>query len=308
MADTTVRRRKHPMTDVVRRIRAVAVKMGAVRARVLFGQATSNLRILPSWIIVGAQRCSSSSIFKYLIAHPQVAAPCIKEIHYFDNNYWRGVNWYLGHFPTRKGNRITGEGTPYYMAHPLALRRIDRDLPGVKIIVVLRNPVDRAYSHFIHERALGREPYASFADAIAHEPERIAGEEEKMLADPMYYSYNHQNFSYVARGRYAEQIERLYEIFPRDRVTVLSNERLSVEPAKVYAELLKFLGLPHHELQQYRRHNERSYAPMDPAVRARLQEYFAPENERLFKLLGTDFGWNAPVTKEQAAPSLQKLG
>jgi len=291
------------MTDVVRRVRALAVKMGAVRARVMFGQATSSLRILPSWIIVGAQRSSSSSVFKYLTAHPQVGAPCVKEIHYFDNNYHRGLNWYLGHFPTRSGHCISGEGTPYYMAHPHAPRRIANDLPGVKIIVVLRNPVDRAYSHFIHERALGREPYASFADAIAHEPERIAGEEEKMLTDPAYYSYNHQNFSYVARGRYAEQIERLFETFARDRVLVCSSERLSMEPAQVYSELLSFLGLPPYGLQQYRRHNERSYAPMDPGTRARLQDYFAPENERLFKLLGTDFGWNSPVSKECAAPS-----
>jgi len=298
MADSAIRRSKHPTTDVVRRIRDLAVKMGAMRARVRFGQATSSLRILPSWIIVGAQRSSSSSIFKYLVAHPQVGAPIAKEIHYFDNNYRRGLNWYLGHFPIRKGARITGEGTPYYLAHPLAPHRIAKDLPGVKLIVVLRNPVDRAYSHFIHERALGREPYASFAEAIEHEDERIAGEEEKMIADPTYYSFNHQNFSYVARGRYAEQIERLFEIFPRERVMIFSNERLSMEPAKVYAEILSFLGLPPYELQRFRRHNQRSYAPMDPGVHARLQDYFAPDNERLYKLLGTDFGWNSPVNKE----------
>lgn len=285
------------MTDVLRRIRGLAVKMGAVRVRVLFGQATSGLRILPNWIIVGAQRSSSSSLFKYLTAHPQVGAPCEKEVHYFDNNYHRGIHWYLGHFPTRNGNRITGEASPYYMAHPWAPRRIAKDLPDVKILAVLRNPVDRAYSHFIHERALRREPYASFADALAHESERIAGEEEKMLADPSYYSYNHHNFSYVARGRYAEQIERLFDLFSRERVMVLSSERLSVEPAKVYAEILKFLGLPAYEPRQFVRHNERNYAPMDAQVHARLHDYFAPPNERLFNLLGTDFGWNAPVTK-----------
>jgi hypothetical protein len=302
MPETTIRRRKHPMTDVVRRIRDLAVNLGAVRARVRFGQATSGLRILPSWIIAGAQRSSSSSVFKYLIAHPQVGAPAVKEIHYFDNNYHRGLNWYLGHFPLRQGGRITGEGSPYYLAHPLAPRRIAKDLPSVKLLVVLRNPVDRAYSHFIHERALGRECYASFAEAIEHEDERIAGEEEKMLADPTYNSHNHRNFSYVARGRYAEQIERLFDTFPRERVMVFSSERLSVEPARVYAEILTFLGLPPYELQRFRRHNQRSYAPMDPAVRARLQEYFTPENERLYKLLGTDFGWNSPVNQECVAP------
>jgi len=290
------------MTDVTRRIRGLAVKVGLKRARVLFGQATSNWRILPSWIVVGAQRSSSSSVYKYLVSHPQVGPALVKEVHYFDNNYYRGTNWYLGHFPTRKGGRISGEASPYYLAHPHATRRIAKDLPEVKILAVLRNPVDRAYSHYIHERALNREPYASFAEAIAHEQERIAGEEEKMLVDPTYYSYAHQNFSYVARGRYIEQVERLFELFPQDRVMVFSSERLSREPGKVYAEMLTFLGLPPFELQRFRRHNARSYEPMQPDVRARLQDYFAPENEKLFKLLGADFGWNSVVSEECVAP------
>lgn len=293
---------KRPTTDVRRRIRAFAVRVGVKRARVLFGQATSSLRILPSWIVVGAQRSSSSSVYKYLVSHPQVAPALVKEVHFFDNNYCRGIHWYLAHFPMRKPGRITGEASPYYLAHPHAASRIARDLPGVKILVVLRNPVDRAYSHYIHERALNREPYASFAEAIAHEQERIAGEEERMLADPAYYSYAHQNYSYVARGRYIEQIERLFELFSRDRVRIVSSERLSQEPATVYAEMLAFLGLPPFELQRFRRHNARSYEPMDPGVRARLQDYFAPENDRLFKLLGTDFGWNSAVSKECVAP------
>jgi hypothetical protein len=285
---------------VVRKIRAAAAKAGVVRAQVLFGRATSHWRLLPSWIVVGAQRSSSSSVYKYLVSHPQVGQSVVKEIHYFDNNYHRGINWYLGHFPARQGNRITGEATPYYIAHPLALQRIAKDLPEVKILLVLRNPVDRAYSHFIHQRALGREPYASFAEAIDHEAERIRGEAERMLADPTYYSFAHQNYSYVARGRYAEQIERLYQLFPRKRVMVFSSERLSQEPSVVYAEMLAFLGLPPFALQRFRHHNARSYAPMDPQVRSRLQEIFAPENERLFKLLGTDFGWNQTVPEEAA--------
>lgn len=296
-----VHKSKHPMTDVVRRLRAAANKVGVTRARVLFGQATSNLRLAPSWIVVGAQRSSSSSVYKYLTSHPQVGPAVVKEIHYFDNHYHRGFNWYLGHFPLRKPGRMAGEATPYYLAHPLAPRRIAKDLPGVKILVALRNPVDRAYSHFIHERALGREPYSSFADAIAHEPERIAGEEEKLLADPSYYSFAHQNFSYIARGRYAGQLERIFELFPRERVMVFSSERLSRQPSQVYAEMLQFLGLPPYELERFRRHNARSYPPMDPEVRARLQDYFAPENEKLSKLLGADFGWNAPVNKECVA-------
>lgn len=287
-------------SELLRRMRAGAAKLGSVRARQAFGQATSRWRMLPQWLVVGAQRCGTSSLYEYLVHHPQVCRAAKEEVHYFDNNYHRGLNWYRGNFAlvggasaTARGNnhKVTGEASPYYLAHPLALDRIARDLPGVKILVVLRNPTDRAYSHHYHECRMGCETL-SFEEALDREPERLAGEADRIRENPTYYSFAHQNFSYVTRGHYADQMERLFQLFPRSDVMVICSERMLRETAAVYAEVLSFLGLPPHTLRRFPRHSAGRYSPMNPATRARLQALFAPENERLFKLLGTDWGWN----------------
>lgn len=290
--------------EFLRRMRAGADKLGYRRARLAFGQATSRWRMLPQWIVVGAQRCGTSSLYEYLVRHPHVCRAAREEVHYFDNNYHRGLSWYKGHFALARdpstngrvyGGKVTGEASPYYLPHPLAIDRIAKDLPGVKIIVVLRNPTDRAYSHHYHECRIGCETL-SFEEALNREPERLAGEAERIRANPTYYSFAHQNFSYVTRGFYADQMERLFRLFPPRDVLVICSERMARETAAVYAEVLSFLGLPDHTLRSFPRHSAGRYAPMNPASRARLQALFAPENERLFKLLGTDWGWNERLT------------
>jgi hypothetical protein len=279
-----------------------SVRKGLELASVAAGHATSGLRIEPSWFIVGGQRCGSSSLYEYMVAHPLIPRSGVKEIHYYDNNFQRGDSWYRAFFPTRLYARLTamrlgreplaGDATPYYMVHPHALGRIAKTYPNARILVVLRNPVDRAYSHFFHERGIGHEPLASFEEAIDREPERLKGELERMLADPAYYSFAHQNFSYVARGYYDEQLEHLFALFPRENVKVLSSGELSKETARTMAGVFQFLGLPSSGQEKFRRENARSYPPMDASTRQRLQATFAPHNERLFAMLGVDYGWN----------------
>jgi hypothetical protein len=237
-----------------------------------------------------------------MVAHPLIPRSAVKEIHYYDNNFQRGNSWYRAYFPTRLYARLTamrlgreplaGDATPYYMVHPHAPGRIAKEYPTAKILVVLRNPVDRAYSHFFHERGIGHEPLTSFEEAIDREPERLKGEEERMLADPAYYSFAHQNFSYVSRGFYAEQLEHLFALFPRQNVKVLSSGELSKETACAMAGVFQFLGLPSSGQEKFRHENARGYPPMDAGIRQRLQAVFAPHNERLFGLLGVDYGWN----------------
>jgi hypothetical protein len=292
------------MADLVRTVRGLvphSVRATLSRSLESVGTRTSGLRILPTFQVVGAQRSGSSSLYEYLVAHPLVGRAVVEEVHYFDNNFHRGVEWYRGHFPTRLRTDVTrrrygrpmiaGEATPYYMAHPLAPERLARTLPASRVIVVLRDPVDRAYSHYQHEVALGAETL-SFDDALALEHERLAGEEDRMRADPRYYSYAHQQYSYVTRGRYAEQLERLWGLFPREQVLVIHSKDLSRDTDATYRRVLGFVGLPPHSLRAYPRVSARSYEPMDPAVRAGLRETFREPNARLFELLGEDLGWN----------------
>ena len=155
----------------------------------------------------------------------------------------------------------------------------------------MRDPVERALSHYHHAVDFGREQL-SFEDAVAREETRLAGEAERMLADPRYFSRAWWDHTYLARGRYAEQLERWYAAFPSEQVLVLANEELAERPAETYAQVLDFLGAAPHELDSYPRVFDREYPDMDAATRARLAEYFAEPNRRLYRLLGRDLGWN----------------
>jgi hypothetical protein len=258
-----------------------------------YGRATSRWRPLPDFLILGVQKAGTTALYAYLRWHPQVTGPSWKEVSFFDRHYRRGVPWYRGHFPVRSAGRVVGEASPGYLFHPLAPERVKATVPGAKLIVLLRDPVDRALSHYHHEVALGREPL-SFEDALDAEEERTRGEEERLVEQPNYFSQAWWDYTYAARGRYAEQLERWLAVFPAEQLLVLASEELAREPARLYAEVLAFLGAPPHDLDAYPRVYEQQYAEMRPETRLRLAERFAQPNRRLYELLGRDFGWTSP--------------
>jgi hypothetical protein len=264
------------------------------------GRATSSVRLEPAFLIVGAQRCGTTSMFKVIRQHPAVVPPALqKGIHYFDKNYSRGPAWYRSHFPLRAsaarvqakvGVAITGESSPYYVFHPLAAQRIARDLPGVRVVVLLRDPVERALSAYTHEKARGYET-ETFDRALDLEAERTAGERDRMLADPSYDSFHLQHNAYLTRGQYVDQLERLAELLGRDRVHVVDSQAFFEEPAESYAQVLDFLGLPAFTGALFEQHNARPRAPMPADLAARLEEHFRPYDERLATWWGRQPGW-----------------
>jgi hypothetical protein len=223
-------------------------------------------------------------------------------VHYFDGQYDRGLAWYRCHFPARARARLAAraarvapvafESSPYYMFHPLAAERISRDLPGVKLLVLLRDPVERAHSAHAHEVSVGYET-ESFERALELEAARLEGEVERIVADPAYASRSHQHHAYRARGQYAEQLERLERIFGRERIHVVDSQAFFTSPRPVYDGVLEFLGLPHSGHPVFQRHNSRSRAPMTQKVRADLEEHYRPHDERLAKWLGHEPSWRA---------------
>jgi Sulfotransferase domain len=263
---------------------------------------TARLRLLPDYLIIGAQRAGTTSLYEYLAQHPGVAPPLMhKGVHFFDTNYTGDLDSYRAHFPTRTykwyvsafrhREFVTGEGSPYYLAHPHAPYRIAELLPNAKLIALLRDPVERAYSHYQHEVARGFEGLV-FEEAIEREPDRVAGELEKMRADPSYNSFSYQHHTYLTRGRYAEQLEVWYSLFPRQQILVLGSEDFFADPDRTYRKVLEFLGVPPVSLARYEAFNPRRYGRMEEATRRRLIEYFAEPNRRLYELVGMDFGWS----------------
>lgn len=242
---------------------------------------------LPDFLVIGGQRCGTTSLYHYLAAHPQVRAASGKELQYFTLHHRRGERWYRGHFPTLAPGERTFEASPYYLFHPSAPARVAAALPEARFIALLRDPVERAYSHYLHSRAYRAEPLR-FADALAAEPGRLAaalarGPETRAAHAAL------RNHSYLARGRYAEQLERWFAHVDRARIHVVRSEDLYADPGRVYADLLRFLGLEPFTPAAFTRRVcrvDRGPSELTDTLRAELAAYFAPHNARLADLLG----------------------
>lgn len=264
-------------------------------------QVASPLRATPDFLIIGAQRSGTTSLSNYLAQHPSVLEAMVKEVHFFDLNYNKGLLWYRTHFPLRpvmdararltREPVICGDATPYYLFHPLVARRVYETFPEIKLIVTLRNPIDRAFSHYQHERRKGREAL-DFEEAIDREDARLAGTEAGLSSETLTYSPAHRNQSYLARGRYAEQLERWQKFFPKPQLLILTNDELDRNPARATSLAFEFLGIPPFNVDHFPRKNKAEYEGMRAETRRHLIEYFKPHNAKLSALLGRNVDWD----------------
>lgn len=263
---------------------------------------TQNFRVLPDFIIIGAQKCGTSSVYFNLRKHKLVCPALTKEIRFFNSNYDRGINWYRKHFPLKLSrviarsllsrNIITGEASPDYIFHFHTPGRIHKALPDVKLIILLRNPVDRAYSQYQHYLREGVENL-SFEGALEKEDERIGGELEKIKSDPYYYSYKYRQYSYKKKGIYLEQLKHWMGIFPGQQFLILGSEDFFRDPEVVYQKVLDFLELPVWSPESFGKYNVgKKYEGMKDDTRKKLIEFYKPHNQKLYDFLERDFGWD----------------
>jgi Sulfotransferase domain len=267
---------------------------------------------LPTFLIIGAMRSGTSTLARTMAQHPEVFIPPGKEMHFFDHHFDRGIEWYRSRFEAAGPARAIGEATPTYMYNDEARRRMAETLPDARLIAILRDPVDRAYSHYWHNRARGREPLA-FEEALAAEPERIAEAPQGRKG----------RYAYVGRGRYARQLERLAEVYPRESVLVLILEEFSRDPVAGLRRVWRSLGVDERfvprrpdarfnrarrhwssRLHRYLRRRPRTlstrtlarlnfrpgppYPRMRPEVGKELAERFRDDNRDLARWLGRD--------------------
>jgi hypothetical protein len=266
----------------------------------LWGSVTSPWRLRPSFLIVGAQRAGTTTLYRVLSDHPQVARPTqSKGIGYFDVRYDRGPRWYRGQFPLSWRARrkhgsgvVTFESSGYYLFHPLAAERIARDLPDVRVVVLVREPVERAYSAHRHEQARGYES-EPFERALELEEQRMVGEVKRLVADPSYVSFSHRHHSYLARSRYSEQIDRFIELLGHDRVCILDAGAFFEDPAAEFERLRSWLGLAEWKPGSVEQWNARPRSPMPEELRERLSRYFEPYDARLAEQMGRTPSWRS---------------
>lgn len=280
--------------------RTTTVKVALKSLRRAAAQATRRWRTLPDYLIVGTQKGGTSSLYNYLCMHPDVAAATQKEIHYFSHHMAEGVEWYRGHFATEaflatatrlRGRRpLTGETSPDYLFHPYVAERAMRLLPEARLLAILRNPVDRAFSHYRHRVRKGLET-RTFEAAIAGDLEAWAAGEGTVVREEAYYDLpDYTKRAYITRGLYARQLQRWFAVYPRDRFLLLRSEDLFEDPRATYARAVEFLGLPPWQPKEMRKYNffgeSRS---MPEPTRRLLEDFFEPHNRELASLTGITF-------------------
>jgi len=259
---------------------------------------TAPLRVLPDFIVIGVVRGGTTSLYHYLSQHPCIARAAYDELGFFDTNYELGINWYRSLFPTklyaryvrwRRKHFMTFDVTPFYIYNPDAAERIRDTLPHVKIIVVLRNPVDRAYSNY-NLGVRNKDEKRSFEEAIKFEVNKIH-EYGDLPKDKKYFEQI-VAYSYIARGFYAEQIAIWFKLFSKDQIFIISSEDLEEKENDTLTTIFDFLELPKCKINDLAKMNKADYPPMDPQTRSKLIDYFRPHNEKLYALLGRRFEWD----------------
>lgn len=270
------------------------------------GMATAPWRTAPDFLIVGAKRGGTTSLHNYLLMHPGVLGLYPKprgqkSSDYFFRGLDRGESWYRSHFHTeqykkrvadRLGYRpLNGESSPYYIWDPRIATRAHAVNPDLRAIMLVRDPVERAFSHWQERRQNGVEPL-DFVDALDAEQRRLHGERERMVADPDYYSTAHDWYAYRERGIYLPQLLNWTSVFPRDQLLVVRSEDLYADVQGTVDRVCDFLGLPRTVLPSTRRFNASRRPAMPERARAELAEFYAPHNQELGRWLDRDLGWS----------------
>jgi hypothetical protein len=240
----------------------------------------------PSFLIVGAQKAGTSSLHNYLGQHPSIRYSLLKrEIHYFDLNYFRGDHWYLSHFPIKNKAAITFEKSPYYLFHPLASKRSYIFNPSLNIIMLLRDPVKRAYSHYHHEVDKGRE-IRPFRDAVEEEMAKVEIDHSNLLLSHIEYSFTHHRYSYFARGKYADQIDLWRSYFPEKQIFIETAENFFRDPIMVCEKIFALLNLHSFQPSTNKRFNIGSYPTISSDDKQWLSKKFYQHNLKLEKCYG----------------------
>jgi hypothetical protein len=257
--------------------------------------------VLPDFIVIGAQKCGTTSLYNYLMQHPCIYLPSTKEIGYFDRYYHKGLPWYRRQFPSFlkkyykkilcEEDFVTGEASTGYILNPHALKRIAKTIPHAKLILMLRNPVDRAYSHYQHSLRAGNERLP-FDRALEEEQKRVGEALQRMHEDEYYYNLDIAFYAYRATGIYIDQVKILKNLSPPEQILIISTEDFQADPQTVYGRVLTFLNLPDMALENTKKFNSGSYSPMDSEVRKKLINFFRPYNQKLYEHLGVCFDWD----------------
>ncbi len=244
----------------------------------------------PDFLIIGAMKCGTTFLFHYLNEHPEIEMSRVQEVNYFSRHYYRSKWYYRSFFPLKSKGMKSGESGIHYIFDPRCAARIKKDLPNTKIILLLRNPIDRAQSHYNQIHTI--DTANDFEEAIKLESERI-GKLEKKIADRKYFtSVEYETYSYASRGLYHKQLSKWLEHYSLEDLLVIKSEEMYANPKDTFAKVYAHIGVSEVFPSSIRPQNSRSYAPMPANLRNELKGFFADDAAKLTQLLGEKFNWN----------------
>lgn len=252
------------------------------------------------FLVIGAQRGGTQSFYKYLLQHHAVVPATKPDIQFFDLHFEQGWDWYLRHFPLLNGyygpNRIsghiTGEASPLYFHHPLAAERIKHHLPHAKLIVLLRNPTDRAYSHYRQAVRLGKETL-SFLMALKMEAKRSEKGLQRIRENPRIYAERNVAHAYIGHGLYAPQIRRWLSYFPREQLLFIRSEDFFADPLPQVEAAYAFLGLSGYRPNVEPPPASSFFECLTEGTRTKIDRFFQQSNEEVGRLLHWNPAWDA---------------
>jgi len=264
-----------------------------------FFALSSGIRVLPDFIVIGVGRGATTTLHHNLSKHPCLFSAAYDEIGFFDENFHLGESWYRSLFPTKftknktiknYKNFLSYEVTPSYIRKPWVARRIKKLLPNVKLIAILRNPVDRAFSHYnmgVNESNDER----SFEDVIEKDLKLLESSKDHENKSDTYFKTIVEN-SYLARGFYAEQLKIWFEIFDKKQIHITTTENLATNSDNTFNEIFKFLEIPDFKILNLESKRKGNYSPLNKDMKTQLTNFFKPYNDELYQLIGKKFNWN----------------
>ena len=265
-----------------------------------FYYLTSSVRVLPNFFVIGPGRTGTTSLYHYLDQHPCITKSAYDELGYFDDNFHLGFNWYRSLFPTKFTQQkieskykkfLTYDVTPGYIRRPWAARRISSYFPNTKLISVLRNPVDKTYSHY-NLGVNGGNEKRSFEEVIKYDLKQLENFSDSYSKTSDDYFKNVIENSFVARGFYLEQLDIWFKLFPKKQILIIKSEDLANRTTEVVKDIFNFLMLPEYKIKNVSKHRVSDYSKMNSSTRKTLVEFFKPYNKKLYEFLDRDFGWD----------------
>ena len=251
-------------------------------------------RVLPDFLIIGAKRCGTTSLFSHLPEHPSITKSHHDNMGFFNDNFHLGINWYRSFFPTKSLKKrienkyekcLSFDTTTTYMENKKTAENVSAVKQNMKIIVMVRNPVDRAYSQY-HRSIKDHAESRRFEDLVDEEIKKLDNEKEEI------FQIRRNESNYLKKGIYHNQLQPWFELFPRENIAIFSTEEFKLDSKKTYDDIFDFLNLPHFTIKNNTFMEKGNYLPMNKEIRGKLSDYYKDHNEKFFNLIGKKFEWN----------------